>query len=148
MFWVEHTGRDVYWGMVGLPDHYSYHETGKRHIKQPGGYRILESHVPLAELRGIFHLSTLAFSAELLDAGSYLRGYFGGSSDAAVYLDTRSMPSGIPVNVMIGLVEVGRGDLLPTIPFPGWITRQVLLVTEVTPWVWVSVGWPPPGPGT
>ena len=144
LFWVEHTGRDVYCGMVGLPDHYAYHETGARHIKQAGGYQILERHVPLAELRGIFQLTTLAFSSTLLDAGNYLRDYFGASVDAVVYLDTRSMSGDAPfLNVMVGLLEIGPPELLP-IGVPDWVTRQIVLVTDVRPWVWIAVGWPVP----
>lgn len=141
MFWLEHTGKDVYCGMVGLSDHQSYHETGKRHIKQAGNYQILETREQLKELHGIVSLTTLAFAKGLLDAGSYLREYYGGSSDAVVYLDTRSMPAGEPVNVMLGLLEVGRSDLLP-LKWPNWTVHQVTLVTAVTPWVWISVGWP------
>jgi hypothetical protein len=67
--------------------------------------------------------------------------FTGRKLDAVLFIDARSIPENMSVNVMVGLVEPGNPaalGLLSTLPN----VKQLLLGTQVSPWVSVAVTWP------
>lgn len=61
--------------------------------------------------------------------------------DAAIFIDARSIPDKMFVNVLVGLIEPRNTAALK------FLTRlsnlkQLLIETQVSPWVAVGVVWP------
>src|SRR5688500_7204592 len=61
LFWISHRGSDVYCGPTDESLKFSYHASGKVHTKSDGIETHGSRHVPLAELRGHFPLTSLGF---------------------------------------------------------------------------------------
>jgi hypothetical protein len=63
--------------------------------------------------------------------------YRGRATNLAV-LDRRTTPGDRTVNVMIGLVEARRMDLIPTEVSYSEV-GQIIVLTQANPWVWIVV---------
>jgi hypothetical protein len=149
-FWVRHTGTDVYWGSTGSPDKRTYHASGKIHSTSHGGRKDETWHTPLRELKKQFHLTTLTFTNHSnWFTNSRLREYSGRKSDAVLVIDSRTIPHGVQVSVMVGLLEPGRLDIVQSlVMLPREVTdfiplqpKQILISTAVEPWIYVVLHW-------
>jgi hypothetical protein len=134
--WLEHTGRDVYAGIVHMPGKFSYHESGQFHFKGRQGTEFVEKKIPVKQIHGSIPLFSMAFLPGVVSS-SGLPDYERKPLDAIALLDTRTMPDDQVVNMHFGLLEPFRiGDLaVPT------NVRQVFVVTLPWPWVYVTVAW-------
>ena len=146
LFWVKHKGTDVYCGSPKNDFKLSYHASGKLHTK--AGESQLDANWvgPLNDLKGTFHLMTLAFR----NSKTYVQTirpefeFSGRKLDAVLSIDARSIPENMFVNVMVGLVEAGNSaavGLLTMLPN----VKQLLLEMQVSPWVSVAVVCPVEG---
>jgi hypothetical protein len=148
LFWLYHSGSDVYWGSPGFAGKTSYHASGKVHSTH-GGKRDLEyHHVPLAELKGQFNLSSLSIAntEEWFEHADAKFEYSGKKSDAVLIIDSRAIKKETQFSVSIGLLEPYRMDVLnQNLCMIGaersLIAQQVLLSTGVVPWVYVILYW-------
>jgi hypothetical protein len=150
VFWVEHTGTDVYCGANRASGKRSYHRSGKVHYTDAGVRTSEGWHVPLAELRGQFHLSTINIG----NARAFVQvvhprlNYSGKKSDAVLLIDARQIPTQVQTQIAVGLVEPGNGDVL------AWLlslksehaemkvtSQQALISTATSPWVYAIVSW-------
>jgi len=147
VFWVTHNGRDVYVGNPGVDHHISYHESGKLHVKSKGQKQDELKHIPLAKVVGKYNILTSLFpnSAWQFDDFPVKKQYRGRKSDAVLVIDSRSIPTGALVMVSIGVVEPGRLDALKPMTTAheeiGVDAKQILIATNVRPWVYVVVYW-------
>ena len=139
-FWLQHTGKDIYYGHAHVPGHFTYHRSGRRHFKGMESYDHLERSVPLAEVHGAFPLVTVAFSPPG-PVEWKIPDYSGGKADVVTFLDTRAMLKNRVANIFIGLVEPGRLDALDEFmkAIKSLHVRQVQVVTNVSPWVYVMI---------
>ena len=148
-FWVTHDGKNVYLGNPGVDHKISYHESGQLHVKSKGQKRAERKHVPLAKVVGKYNILTSLFpnSAWQSDDFPPKKRYRGGKSDATLVIDSRSIPTGALVMVSIGVVEPGRLDALTLMTTAheeiGVDAKQMLIATNVTPWVYVILYWEP-----
>lgn len=145
IYFTNHTGSGVYHGTPNEGAHSSYHATGQTHYKGKDGVaQFVQQHVPLSEFCGLKHLETVLKSTQLLDTDLYDPP----KTDAVVYLDTRAMPSVI-IHFDIGLLETHRLDILHeqwailgrTGTAKGTDIKQLLVITSVSPWVYITVRW-------
>lgn len=109
LFWVTHTGTDVYCGMPKSDRKLSYHASGKLHIKSSGKEQSTNWVAPLKEMKGYFHLNTIGFqNSRKWDDGAYRSlAYSNSKIDNAIFIDSRSIPDKMGVNVAVGLLEPG-----------------------------------------
>lgn len=142
LFWIEHTGTDVYCGLSRVQDKTSYHASGKVHTDFAGERRHHGWYSPLANLKGSYHLT--GFTSHDLDAWvsdlSNDWNYSGKKSDAVLLLDTRSIPNGTSVSISVDLVEAGNSEALARLLRNG--PQQPLLAVlaaSVQPWVCATV---------
>jgi len=144
LLWLRHTGTDVYVGHPKTEWKRSYHATGKLHTREGRAERDANWVAPLSELKGAFHLLTIAFSSSqafVRNARAELE-FTRRKLDAAVYIDARTVPERTVVNIAVGLVESGNATALGFLAgFPN--LKQFILATGVSPWVYVGVTWPP-----
>jgi hypothetical protein len=143
LFWLSHDGSDVYCGQPGVDGKRSYHASGKIHSTTKTERTDGCWHTPLQDLKGQFHLTTLALtnSAEWFDVVAPKFEYSGKKSDAVLIVDSRSIPEDITFNVLVGLLEPGNTNVLCSMitafdEVLGGSTKQVLLSTSVKPWVY------------
>ena len=142
VFWINHTGKDIYCGPSFVNSHRSYHATGATHSKLSGYLCNQKQHVPLATFTGEFFLEGLGIanipewfteSADSLD-------FRGVETDTFLVLDLRTVPSDVTVNIRIGLLEPSRADLL--LPkLTSFDVRQILFMTSTAPWIYAVVYW-------
>ena len=136
LFWINHTGSDVYCGGSRSNFKRSYHNSGQLH-ETAGGRRTHQSWVaPLKQLKGQFHLTTLAFSSSRRLPRSNATG---SKLDAAIVIDSRSLPKKQTVNVIIGLLEPNNFRPIEGITKTISGVKQVLLATNSVPWVYAIV---------
>jgi hypothetical protein len=143
LFWVKHNGTDVYCGPPKNDFKLSYHASGKLHTKDGESQLNANWVAPLNDLKGTFHLMTLAFTNSKTYVQTIRREFeFKGSKlDTVLVIDARSIPENMFVNVMVGLVEAGNSaavGLLSMLPN----VKQLLLGMQVSPWVSAAVMWP------
>jgi hypothetical protein len=122
-----------------------------RFTRLPKGGRKDETwHTPLRELKKQFHLTTLTFTNHSnWFTNSRLREYSGRESDAVLVIDSRTIPQGVQVSVMVGLLEPGRLDIVQSlVMLPRQVTdfiplqpKQILVSTAVEPWIYVVLHW-------
>jgi len=134
----------VYCGSSKIDLKLSYHASGKLHTKAGGSQLDANWVAPLKDLKGTFHLMTLAFT----NSKTYVQTIrpefeFTGRNklDGALFIDARSIPENMFVNVMVGLVEDGNSaalGLLSMLPN----VKQLFVGMQVSPWVSVAVMWP------
>lgn len=135
--WLQHTGADVYCGPVASPGKITYHASGIRSSTLSGKRNVHDRHFPLSRLRGSTQLLAFGFD---LPGGVFGRDYARRQADAVAYLDTRAMPTGRTINVIVGLVEPHNLGALPP-RLPSVTVQQLLVVTSVKPWVYIVVAW-------
>jgi len=150
LFWIKHDGSDVYCP-TGFDVKRSYHASGKIHSTAQGTRTDEAWHTPLRDLKGQFHLTTIAKtnSAQWFDEVDPKYHYSGRSSDAVLVIDSRSVPEQVQLNVSIGLLEPGRMDILQAMLLPAkevteflpLTANQLLLSTAAEPWVYVILYW-------
>jgi hypothetical protein len=145
LFWLSHDGKDVYCGQPGFKGHRSYHESRKLHDRTQDSIHGESWQAPLSQLKQQFHLTSIVLgnSSEWVKAVAESYVYKGGKSDSVLVIDSRSIPEGQLLNVAVGLLEPGNfqvlGSLLHSLEDIGTETKQVLLSTAVTPWVYVML---------
>lgn len=150
--WLQHRGTDIYWGYPHIDLKSSYHRAGQLHTKSDGVKTDVAQCVPLAQLKGYFHLVTTgAMSSSVIDTIDPVFEYTGTKADALVTVDLRTLPAGAAANIGIGLIEAGNlaavGSLLsPANEYGGLKVepQQLLIATSVSPWVSVAVHWVTP----
>ncbi len=145
LFFIRRQNDDLYYGSTRDAQKYSYHASGKQHMTGKHGVKRQEHmHTPLSMIAGYRQLMTVGLNIHsILDNTPIDKCYTGKKSDAVVYLDTRSIPRGAIVNLSVGILEAGRLDKLPLIDDPTMMDKQVVLFTEMKPWVCLHVAWPP-----
>lgn len=136
LIWLEHSGRDVYYGGVGWPDKTSYHASGRRHTKDRSGTRSeIQGHQRLDAFTGQLQLCAFGIETGIVNSDT-VSDYTGKKRDAVIWLDARTLPT--QINVSLGLIEVGAfAAMLPvhrTIDL-----LSVHFVTSTTPWIYVWV---------
>src|SRR5690606_13415026 len=114
IFWLSHDGEDVYCGAPGFDEKRSYHQSGKVHSSSNGVRRDEGWHSPLKDVKGQFHLRTIAFmnSKDKLKNYASQYKYKGGKSDATLIIDSRSIPENVQLNIVVGLLEKNRLDVI------------------------------------
>ncbi len=139
--WVEHTGIDVYAGIVNHPGKWTYHESGQYHWRavEDAPPEWVVKCLPLKEVEGTFALTSVGFSRQAVTQGLFAD-YTGKPSDAVLYVDLRTLPDTASNFVNISLALMEPGSSLAKIPAEWPLKRtQVLVATAVEPWVCVSV---------
>jgi len=142
VFWINHSGADIYCGPSFWNSHRSYHASGSVHSKLSGTLCNETTHIPLATFAGEFFLEGLGIAniPEWFTASSESQDFRGGETDTFLVLDLRTVPSDVTVNIRIGLLEPSRADLL----FPklaSFDVQQILFVTSTVPWIYAVVYW-------
>ena len=145
IFFIRRQNNDLYYGSTRDVQKYSYHASGKQHMTGKRGVKRQEHmHIPLSMTAGYCHLMTVGLNIHsILDDAPIDKCYTGKKSDAVVYLDVRPIPRGAIVNLSVGILEAGRLDKLPLVEDLTMMDKQVVLFTEMKPWVCVRVAWPP-----
>ena len=147
VFWVTHDGKNVYLGNPGVDNKISYHESGQVHVKSKGQKQDEIKHDPLVKVVGKYNILTSFFPNSEWQFNDYppKKQYRGEKSDAVLVIDSRSIPVDASVVVSIGVVEVGRLDALIPMTIAhdeiGVAAKQILIATNVTPWVYVILYW-------
>jgi hypothetical protein len=146
LFWLSHRGADVYWGVGAgrLHAKYSYHGSGRRHMRTSYG-EILREHGPIPN--AIKGYEPIVVIGSLYDPSGYTSeqaAVFSGSKlDAVFMVDSRTLPNHGQRQVHIGMIEVGRFDVLTNLLRNGTLREirnrfrilQSLLVTNCQPWI-------------
>lgn len=149
LFWLSHDGSDVYCGASRFDGKRTYHASGKIHSTVEGKKTDEAWHTPLRDIKGQFHLTTIAMnnSPDCFDSIATRYEYTMKKSDAVLMIDSRSIPQGVTFNVSVGLLEPGNTDILGLMVLPREVegfsvsAQQVLLSTSVEPWVYVVLYW-------
>jgi hypothetical protein len=146
LFWIKHTGSDVYCGSSGSDTKKSYHESGKLHWKKEGKEIGGAWVAPLKEVKGQFHLMTIGLnnSCDFPDKTCHKIGFKQHEVDAALYIDSRSIPEKEFINITVGLLEPSCFNSLHEIVVASENVKQVLLATETVPWIYCILVYPPP----
>ena len=144
LFWVTHTGTDVYCGTSGSISKRSYHASGKIHTKDNGKERYGTWVSPLKELKGQFHLSTVGITnrRHWADTAFQRIEFKHRKVDSALYVDARSIPEKEFINVGVGLLEPNNLTALEQLIKAIGNVKQVLLATDTVPWVYCLLVWP------
>jgi len=138
--WLRHAGRQV---ACGVPEdaswHMTYPEDGRLHmtVKQHSGGRrvfVRKAPVPLAGFTGHRALLALGIGSTALAEGD-LKPFKHTPQDAVAFLDLRAFGDAM-VWTELGIVEPGQTHQLRF----DFTVQQVLLVTSVSPWVYVAAG--------
>ena len=150
VFWLEHKGSDVYWGLPRFPTKRSYHGSGQIHTKQGGKAEGVVQRTPLANLKGQFHLTTVGWG----DLSAFVRAaapkyeYSRRKSDVVLTVDARAVPPKAQASIAVGLVEPGNFAVLKPLlsiklPWEGeqLLPQQLVLATSVKPWVYACLYW-------
>ena len=140
LFWLTHTGTDVYWGMSGTNRKTSYHESGKVHTKEGDVTTAVQEKVPLREIKGWHIATSIGVNSEMLEHAAARYDYAGGSTNASLVVDVRSFPKGVGISIVVGLLG-SRNYLALDRAITSYSsenptsTKQVLISTETDPWV-------------
>ncbi len=145
LLWLSHDGRDVYCGPCGLDWKRSYHQSGKAHLNRLGERTEEKWCTPLADLKGFYLLEGMGVlnSVDALDVDLF-PDYSGKRGDAVLVVDSRSFPENSTINVHIGLLEPNNLEALKVsyLCNKSMNPKQVLISTEVQPWVVVILSLP------
>jgi len=143
LFWLTHDGVDIYCGAPRFSDKRSYHASGKVHSDTNGGRNHEGWHFPLKEFKDQFHLRTIALNTLNFFDGDITPkfNFTGKKSDCIVTIDIRTFNQGDQANLMIGILEPNRFDILNNLIEFGK-SKQVFLCTEFNPWIYVVTGIP------
>jgi len=142
VFWINHTGTDIYCGPSFVNSHRSYHASGFVRSKLSGFECNEKHHVPLATFSGEFLLEGLGIAniPEWFTDSTDSLDFRGGETDTFLVLDLRTVPTDVTVNIRIGLLEPSRADLL--LPkLASFDVQQILFVTSTAPWIYAVVYW-------
>ena len=143
LFWVKHTGTDVYCGSSGSESKTTYHKTGKLHWKKGELEKNSAWVAPLKEVKGQFHLMTIGLnnSYNMPKKTCQRIGFTKHKVDAVLYIDARSIPEKEFISIAVGLLEPYCFSFFDQI-IPDNNVKQVLLATETIPWVYCMLMWP------
>ena len=134
--WLRHDGSDIYYGVAGAPHKFSYHASGSRHLR--GGKEedvIYDKHYPLKAFTGHLLLTTVVFHRDMIEYSKRTQ-FTGRKSDAALYLDCRTLPD--LLGVSFGLLELGNYGALPSYDANAGMC-QLSIFTDVSPWIYLMV---------
>jgi hypothetical protein len=150
VYWIEHTGSDLYFGFSKANGKRSYHASGKQHSTY-GGTRDHEGvGLPLNEFKGILPLSNMRIGklADQIKTRINSQRYSGKKSDNVLLLDARTAPRHAEGHVEIGLIEPTNLSMLnlrlkkhKISNLGEMIPQQVLLATSELPWIYVIGLW-------
>ncbi len=137
LFWLRHCGTDVYFGIYGDPKHNSYHASGEFHGTTQYGIEFKYTEAPLARFDSPIHLITYNFNTSETwpKRRDRLR-----RADAVLALDRRVFGARKLIHVVLGLIPPDRLDLIPVQPRSILNTRQILISTTASPWVYMYAG--------
>lgn len=153
VYWIQHTGTDVYHGWHPN-EKGSYHASGQVHFKtRDGEMSGVEMCTPLGQLRGVHVLGSLGlinhpgnFKSRLSIDRQYNPQRRKSKSDAILVIDSRAIPLDANIQLTIGLLEPGNLTAMANRVYQDSdggvvmsLTKQFLLDTSVKPWVWVKV---------
>jgi hypothetical protein len=101
VFWINHTGTDIYCGPSFVNSHRSYHASGAIHSKLSGYNCNQTNHVPLAAFAGEFLLEGLGIAniPEWFTQSDDSSDFRGGKTDTFLVLDLRTVPSDVTINI-------------------------------------------------
>ena len=142
LFWLNHDGKDVYFGIPKTNRKRTYHKSGKIHTTHDGIKTEEVWTKPLKDLDGQFHLTTINIgnAKSWVNAQHSRHEYTGKQSDCILSVDTRVIPESVQTNIAIGLLE--PLNLNPLTRLIKLISpQQILLSTEVEPWVYALLFW-------
>jgi hypothetical protein len=144
LFWVTHTGTDVYCGMPKSDRKMSYHASGKLHIKNDGDEQSANWVAPLNEIKRLFNLTTIGFqNSRTWDDRAYRSiEYSNKKLDNTIFIDSRSIPDKEHVSIMVGLMEPNNYSVLNGITRKLENVKQVNLATHEEPWLCSIIIWP------
>lgn len=144
LYWLEFRKNDLYYGYSQLVDSdkakYSYHESGQMHIKIGEEIICKDKSIPLGEFKGVMQLSGFGLDNKEIRF-SRADDVKSKKKDVRLIVDSRTLPKNTMFYFMIGIVEPDKcfnlfeERILP--PFLRDKTKQILICTEVNPWVWV-----------
>lgn len=145
LFWVQHTGTDVYCGQPNSSSKKSYHASGKLHEKVDGIETNSHWVAPLKEIKGQFHLMTIGIrNPRQWSEGAFKNIEYSNSKlDNAIFIDSRSIPEKEEINIVIGLLEPNNYGVLNSISQSIPNIKLINLATHETPWVYTLLIWPP-----
>jgi hypothetical protein len=139
--WLRHAGKQVVCGAPNDPEHVTYPRDGRVHItteegskKRRRGFFTLPP-VPLQGFHGQHGLLTLGLAEPILQSFDLVP-FRHQAQDTIAFLDLRAFRPDAAVMVDLGLVEAGHADQLNF----AFKVQQILLVTSVTPWVYLAAG--------
>jgi len=139
LIWLEHTGKDIYYGFVGNPSKMTYHESGYRHYKtKDGELEKFTPDQPLSEFKGQRQLCSFLFNPKSANDKKVGKNFTGKKADTVVYLDARTLPS--IIGVTLGLIDnISLNSLLSPSRIKDIDMKQVHLITNVEPWIFVTI---------
>lgn len=149
VYWLKHTGTDVYHGAPGSHIKKSYHASGYTHTKIRDKIWRQAKVEPLEAIHGAAPLNVIGFCnpktfLEYTDPAPALAE----KVDALVIIDIRSVPEDVSVTIHIGLLEPRNWCALAEVaspkeepPEPALETQSLTVATSVVPWVYASVTW-------
>jgi len=144
LFWLEHRDTDVYCGYNKI-EKISYHELGQLHRKEKEKIVFKENTVPLKEVQGECMLGGVGIinNPGYFEHEVFFKKSGGKKLDSLFTIDSRSFPPNSQLFVSIGLLEPNRFDILDSrVMGPEKVrkqVKQVLISTELEPWVWVTL---------
>lgn len=149
VYWVEHTGSDIYFGLGGMVGKRTYHGSGVQHTSYGGTREKGYKGVPLKEVKGVRVLSNVSLGrlTETDFARRKSQNYSGKKSDSVIILDTRACPSGAEGHLEIGILEDNKlRDLEMRAKDHEWphghmVTQQIAVAAAESPWVYAIASW-------
>jgi len=142
LLWVEHTGKDVYWGDPGQVLKGSYHGSGDQHLVGQKRYLSMAKGTPLPAIKGLMPLTTLIVGVDpaALDP-SVAPPYRGRRADNVLVLDYRTFRTRRHAQCLVSLLESDRWDVLHNLrrsieaPGSGGRIHHILIAPPQTPWL-------------
>jgi hypothetical protein len=137
LFLATHTGKDVYCGFPKSNFKRSYHASGKLQSKEGNVEKDASWISPLKEVKGHFHLGTIGRSnSREWPKGAYTRlDVSPRKVDAAIFIDSRSIPEKEIINISVGLLEPHTFVALDRLIRSLGNVKQLHLSTHSIPWV-------------
>jgi hypothetical protein len=148
LFWIQHTGIDLYCGPSQSKLKWSYHEKGEYHVVHGRERLFTKIQAPLTEVSGYVPITGIGLPATPL--ATRIATATPQSSarrvDARVTIDERSLDRSLGVQVTVGVIRTDAFHLLAdglakhAAMYPQSLSlHQLLVVASVSPWVVIAV---------
>jgi hypothetical protein len=149
VYWVEHTGIDLYFGMSGIKGKRTYHASGKQHSTYFGTRDHEAMGIPLENITGVYPLSNMLVGdlTEQLKYRGATHKYSGRKSDSVLMLDARAIPKRAECHIEIGVLNPGNIAALDIRLGPYTVvgrqmdTQQSAIATLHKPWIYALAQW-------